>query len=163
MPKEKCWDLLLGTAIWSFCSASSHAQLTKTICVSHSPLSDPCRVFTFTRTGMIKIRQTNICFHFTASECVALGKPPKPQLLYIVLQFSEHWAWHVADQQSWRRGQHPERSPCPTQDSKILTRSPTPVTWADTAWINPPFTALGLRHNHEDRSETRSGWGTKVK
>lgn len=62
MPKERCWDLLLGTAIWSFCSASSHAQLTKTICVSHSPLSDPCRVFTFTGTGMIKIPQTNICF-----------------------------------------------------------------------------------------------------
>lgn len=125
MPKEKCWDLLLGTAIWSFCSASSHAQLPKTICVSHSLLRDLRRVFTFTGADMIKIPQTNVWFYFTALECAALGKTPELQLLYTVLHFSEQGLEHG----TWPFGSHREGgSPHVLPLSHPGQQNPDPVT-----------------------------------
>lgn len=138
MSEEKCWGLLLGTAIWSFCSASSHAQLPKTVCVSLSPLSDPCRVFTFTGTDMIKhsLHPPKHLFLLHCFRMYCFRENPQTSIAlhcFAVLQAST-WAWHVAVQQSRRRGQPPRYSPCATQDSKTLTQSPMPVTWADTGW-----------------------------
>lgn len=126
---------ILGTAVWSFRSASLHRQLPEIICVPHSLLRDLRSVFTFTGADLIKSPQTNICFYFTASECCSWEQPrisiPLP---YFAVLWASTWAQQVAIGQSWRRGQLPMCSPCPIQGSKTLTQSPTPVTWADTAW-----------------------------
>lgn len=49
---------------------------------------------------MIKISQTSTCFYFTALEHAALGKIPKPQILYIVLQFSEQAVGHGTERRA---------------------------------------------------------------
>lgn len=95
-----------------------------TICVSHSPLSDPCRVFTFTGTSMIKIPQTNICFHFAASECVALGKTPRPQLLYIICSSPSngHGTWPISSH--GEGGSTPSAAPVPHRAAKSWPSHP---------------------------------------
>lgn len=49
---------------------------------------------------MIKISQTSTCFYFTALEHAALGKIPKTQILYIVLQFSEQAVGHGTERRA---------------------------------------------------------------
>lgn len=96
MPIEKCWNLLLGTVIWSLCSASSHVQLPKTDGVSHSLLRDPYRVFTSRDRDMIKISQTSICFYFTVLEHAALGKKPQISITLhcFAVLWASSWSWH---------------------------------------------------------------------
>lgn len=73
-----------------------------------------------------KISQTNICFYFTASEHAALGKNPKPQLLSIVLQFSEQAVGHGTE----RRAAPFVCIPCPSQGTVTRTALKTVLDWA---------------------------------
>lgn len=70
---------------------------------------------------------TNTCFYFTASECTALGKNLKPQLLYIVLQFSKQALGHGP----WPFSSHREEgSPRVQPLYHTGQQNPDPVTHA---------------------------------
>ena len=150
MPKENCQDLLLSTAIWSFCSASSHAQLLETICVSHSLLRHPCRVFTFTGTDMIKIPPKHFLLHCFRM-CCSREKPQTSIALHcFAVLWASTWAWHVAVWQSRRRGQprrvqplshtgqqnpDPDTHACDMSRHRLIWRYSTPpiyCTWPTT-------------------------------